>query len=143
MVSTQENYAAVENGGKAFIAAINEAYGPGGMKKFMADSTLNVQGAAGRLRARRLDLSVNFPKDPTAYNQLVGNMRYLRMTEIRVKSGHIPQFGKLVMQRKEAYEKNEPNFIESASQSVAGVPSGTFYMSSLVRTWQPLTIPRA
>jgi hypothetical protein len=130
-VSTRENFAAIETGMNSFMASINEAYGVGGMKKFMADSTPTIQSAAGRLRARRMDLSINFPKDMNAYYQLVGRARYLRITEYRVKAGLGPQFEHMASDVKTAYEKNDSNTIVLFSQAVAGAPSGTFYVSFL------------
>jgi hypothetical protein len=130
-ISSRENFAAVENGMNSFTAAINEAYGVGGMKKFMADSTPTVQSAAARLRARRVDLSVNFPKDMAAYYQHVGQTRYARITEYRVRAGRTPQFEHLALQAKEAVEKDDSTAISTVSQAVAGAPAGTYYVTTL------------
>ena len=130
-VSARENFAAIENGMNSFMAAMNEAYGVGGMKKFLADSTPTIQSAAARLRRRRIDLSVNFPKDMNAYYQLVGNTRYSRISELRVKAGHTQQFEHLAIEAKEAMEKSDSNLISTVSQAVAGAPAGTFYMTTL------------
>lgn len=131
-ISTRANYAAIDNGARAFMAAMNEAYGPGGMKKFMADSAATVASAAGRLRVRRIDLSSNFPADASAYYELVGKTRYLRVTEYHVRSGHGAQFEKLGMQVNEAFQKSGAKFASSVSQSVAGAPAGIYYITSLV-----------
>lgn len=130
-VSQRENYAAIEDGGKAFISAINDAYGVGGMKKMMTDATPTVQSALARLRVRRPDLSSNVPKDVTGYNQLVGNARFLRTTEYHVKTGRGPEFEKLTMQVKEAYEKDNQSSPILVSQAVAGVPGTIYYVSML------------
>lgn len=130
-VAQRENFAAIEDAMKAFTSAINEAYGVGGMKKMMADATPTVQSALARLRVRRPDLSSNAPQDVTAYNQMLGNARFLRTTEYHVKTGRGPDFEKLSMQVKEAYEKNNQSAPILVSQAVAGV-SGTIYYVSML-----------
>ena len=130
-VSQRQNYAAIEEGGKAFMSAINEAYGVGGMKKMMMDATPAVQSAFGRLRIRRPDLSSNAPKDAAAYNKLVGSARFLRTTEYHVRAGRAPEFEKLSMQVKEAYDKNSEYPPVLVSQAVAGVSGTIYYVSTL------------
>jgi hypothetical protein len=130
-VAQRQNYAAIEDAMKAFMSAINEAYGVGGMKKMMADATPTVQSALARLRVRRPDLSSNAPADAAGYNQMVGNARFLRTTEYHVKAGRAPDFEKLSMQVKQAYEKNNQLSPVLVSQAVAGV-SGTIYYVSML-----------
>jgi hypothetical protein len=130
-VAQRQNYAAIEDAMKAFMSAINEAYGVGGMKKMMADATPTVQSALARLRVRRPDLSSNAPADAAGYNQMVGNARFLRTTEYHVKAGRAPDFEKLSMQVKQTYEKNNQLSPVLVSQAVAGV-SGTIYYVSML-----------
>jgi hypothetical protein len=130
-VSQRQNYAAIDQATLAFVGAINEAYGVGGMKKMMMDFGPTIISAHTVLRRRRPDLSVNAPGDENAYTQLVGNTRYLRITEIRVRPGHIGHFEERIKQAKAAYEKGGNSWTIFVSQAVAGAPSGTFYLSTL------------
>ena len=129
--SQRQNYAAIDQATTAFAAAINEAYGVGGMKKMMMDFNPTVLSARAVLRMRRWDLSINAPKDESAYNQMVGNARFLRITQVRVRPGHSSHFEELAKQAKAAYEGGSQSWTILVSQAVAGEPGGTYYLSTL------------
>jgi hypothetical protein len=101
------------------------------MKKMMMDVGPTAVSTRAVLRARRWDLSINTPKDDAAYSQVVGNARFLRILEVRVKPGHASHFEELVKQAKMAYENDGSNWSFFVSQAVAGEPGGTYYISTL------------
>jgi hypothetical protein len=132
-VSPRKNFADVEQGNTAFMAAVNEAYGAGGMKKMMMDYGPTIVSARSVVRRRRWDLTVNAPKDENAYNQLVGNAHYLMSTVMRVKPGHDDQFMEIAKQAKAALEQGGQWTI-LISQSFAGRPDNVWYRSVLLHS---------
>ena len=55
-ISRRQNYADIDKAERAFTAAINEAYGVGGMKRMMADFDATVLSARSELRKRDLEI---------------------------------------------------------------------------------------
>jgi hypothetical protein len=132
-VSTRQNYAAIDSGLNAFMGAIKEAYGPGGVPKMMSDFNNTVLSSRSEIRRRRWDLSINAPNDAEAYNKVVGEARWLRTTQIMVRNGREADFEERVKEAKAAVEKGSkwPFFV---SQVVAGSPGNTYYVTTLQPT---------
>ncbi len=133
-VSRRQNYADIEKASAAFGSAITEFYGPGGVKKMMADFDSTLLSARAELRRRHMELSVNAPKDEAAYSQMVGSARYLMLTTMRVRPGHDDQFREIGSQAKAAIEKGEPQFTIFISEAEAGQPSNLWYRSVLLHS---------
>ena len=129
--SQRQNYAAIESGMTAFFSAIKEAYGPGGVPKMMQDFNNTIVTARSEIRRRRWDLTINAPKDADAYNKIIGQARWLRTTQIRVRPGHEATFEDRVKDVKAAYEKNGSSWVSFISQVIAGAPGNTYYVSTL------------
>ena len=130
-ISSRKDYAAMESGQAAFMNAIKEAYGPGGMQKMEADFDANVTATRSMLRRRRWDLSINAPKDAEAYAKLVGAARWLRTTRVVVKPGHEPEFEEAVKQVKSVLEQGNQGWTFFVSQNIAGEPGTVYYVSTL------------
>ena len=133
-ISRRQNYADIEKASAAFGTAITEFYGPGGVKKMMADFDSTVVSARAELRRRDLNISVNGPKDEAAYAQMVGNARYLMLTTMRLKPGHEDQFHEIATQAKAAFEKGAPQFTIFISRAEAGQPRNVWYRSILLHS---------
>lgn len=131
LISTRKNYAEVDSGQTAFLTAIKEAYGPGGIKKMESDFNNTVTSTRSQLRRRRWDLSTNVPKDADAYSKLVGEARWLRTIRVVVKPGHEPEFEDAVKQAKSAIEQGAPSWPYFVSQTVMGEPGSVYYISTL------------
>jgi hypothetical protein len=127
--SQRQNYAAIEQATGVFMAAINEGYA-GGMKKMMQDFNDTIVSSRAELRRRLGDLSANAPKDQEAYYKMIGQARWLRTIEVRVRTGHSSQFEDAVRQVKAAYEK-DGSWTMLVSQLVAGESGTVYYISTL------------
>jgi hypothetical protein len=128
--SRRKDYAAIDAASTAFENAIKEAYGPGGMKKMLQDFNSTIVSSRGELRHRRLDLSMNAPKDEAALNKLVGEARWIRTLRVQVRPGFQAEFEDSAKQVKAAYEQGSPSYTVLASQTVAGEPGTVYYFSS-------------
>jgi hypothetical protein len=130
-ISTRKNYADMDSGETAFMNAVKEGYGPGGMKKLEADFNATVSSTRSEIRRRRWDLSINAPKDADSYFKMVGNARWLRTTRVVVRPGHEADFEEAVKQAKSALEQSNQAWPYLVSQTVAGEPGDVFYVSTL------------
>ena len=130
-VSQRDSFAGIEQGFAAFEKAVNEIYGPGSAKKLETDFMATTVEARSEFRRRRWDLSINAPKDAEAYTKLVGEARWLRMRRIRIRTGHGSQFEEQIKQVKSVLEEKMPSWTILVSQSVAGEPEGTYYLTTL------------
>jgi hypothetical protein len=130
-LSQRQNYAAVESGMNAFMGAIKEAYGPGGMPKMMAEFNSTILSGRGEIRRRRWDLTANGPEDADAYNKIVGGARWIRTMQIRVRNGREDDFEEHVKEAKTALEKSS-KLSYFVSQVVVGGPGSTYYVSTLL-----------
>jgi hypothetical protein len=129
--SPRQNYAAIESAFAAFLGAIKEAYGPGGVPKMEQDFNNTIVSSHSEIRRRRWDLSVNGPKDAEAYNKIVGEARWLRTIQIRVRMGREADFEERVKEAKAAFEKGNESWSVFVSQVIAGAPDNTYYVTSL------------
>ena len=130
-ISTRANYSAIDAGANAFMSAIKEAYGPGGLKKMQSDLNATVTGTRSEIRRRRWDLSINAPKDPDAYRKMVGEARWLRTTRVVIRPGHEPDFEEALKQAKPAIEQSTQSWCYLVSQTVAGESGDVYYISTL------------
>jgi hypothetical protein len=130
-ISTRKNYADIDSASTAFMNAIKEGYGPGGMKKMESDFNALVTSTRSEIRKRRWDLSINTPKDADSYNKLVGSARWLRTTRLVVRPGHEADFEEAVKQAKSALEQSNQSWPYLISQTVAGEPGDVYYISTL------------
>jgi hypothetical protein len=130
-VSTRQDYADIDKGNDAFVAALQKAYGKEGADKLLRDEANCIESSRSELRKRRWDLSRKAPADPAAYAKLVGETRLLRTTAVHVRSGHIADFEALLKEVKEAAEKNPDTQTVMVSQVVEGTKGTTFYVTSL------------
>jgi hypothetical protein len=130
-ISTRKDYAAVDAGNTAFVSAIKEAYGPGGMKKMESDVNNTIVSSRSEIRRRRWDLSVNPPQDADAYSKLIADARWMRTLRVAVRSGHQADFEELAKRAKAAYEKADPSLVLFVSQTVAGEPGIVYYVTTL------------
>ncbi len=129
-VSQRQDYAAIDSGNTAFMNAIKEAYGPGGVPKMMADFNSTILSSRSEIRRRRWDLSVNAPSDADAYNKLIGEARWLRTIQVRVRNGREADFEERVKEVKKALEKDS-KWAFFVSEVVAGSPGVTYYVTTL------------
>ena len=129
-VSPRPSYAAIDAGFSAFLSAIQQAYGPGGVPKMMADFNSTLLSSRSELRRRRWDLTVNPPADAAAYNQLVGGARWLRTIQVRVRNGREADFEERIKEVKAALEKGS-KWTFFVSQVIAGAPGNTYYVTTL------------
>jgi quinol monooxygenase YgiN len=130
-ISPRTNYAAVEQGMNSFMGALKEVYGPAASKKMGQDFNATLLSSRAELRRRRWDLSFNVPDDPEKMNKLVGDARWVRTLNVRVRPGHTAQFEESAKLVKAAYEKANPNWTVFVSQTVAGAPGINYYFTTL------------
>lgn len=130
-ISTRKNYADIDSASAVFMKAVQEGYGPGGMKKMLADFNNTVISTRSEIRRRRWDLSINAPKDADSYTKMVANARWLRTTRVVVRPGHEADFEEAVKQAKSALEQSNQAWPYLVSQTVAGEPGDVFYISTL------------
>jgi quinol monooxygenase YgiN len=130
-ISTRKDYSAIDSGSTAFMNAIQEGYGPGGIKKMESDFNNTIMSSRSVIRRRRWDLSANGPKDADAYNKFMANARWLRTIRLVVRQGQQQDFEEGVKQVKAAFEQSNTNWPMLVSQTVAGEAGAVYYISSL------------
>jgi hypothetical protein len=130
-VSVRKDYADIDKGNDAFVAALQKAYGKDGAQKLLNDEASCFESARSELRRRRWDLSRKAPTDAAAEAKLIGESRVLRTTAVHVRSGHIADFEALLKEVKEAGEKNPDTQPVLVSQVVEGTKGTTFYVTTL------------
>jgi len=130
-VSTRQDYADIDKGNDAFVAALQKAYGKEGADKLLRDEENCVASSRSELRRRRWDLSSNAPTDLAAYAKLVGETRVLRTVAVHVRNGHIADFEALAKEMKAARDKAAYPQPVLVSQVVEGTKGTTFYVTSL------------
>jgi hypothetical protein len=133
-VSSRRDYAGVADALNAFQSALTKALGPAGMSKILNDWDSTVESEQMQLRRRRWDLSAGAPPDAASYNRIVGQARYLRMAIVRVRPGRLPAFEGQLKIAKAAQDRANEGFPTFVSQSEAGQPVGTFYITTLLKT---------
>lgn len=127
--SQRQNYAAIDSGMTAFMNAIKAAYGPGGVPKMMADFNNTILSSRSEIRRRRGDLTVNPPSDADGYSKLIGEARWLRSIQVRVKNGREADFEERAKDAKAAIEKGS-KWVFFISQVIAGAPGSTYYITT-------------
>jgi hypothetical protein len=132
-VSTRTGYGAAEEGMKAFEGAVTKAMGAAGMHKLFTDFDAAADSERSELRRRRWDLSASAPIDAAAYNQLIGQSRYLRTAIVRTRPGRILDYEAQLRLNKNAQERVNPGVASMVSQTVTG-QMGVFYITTLVKS---------
>jgi hypothetical protein len=130
-VSTRQDYADIDKGNDAFLAALQKAYGKEAADKLLRDEENCVASSRSELRRRRWDLSSNAPTDLAAYAKLVGESKVLRTIAVHVRSGHVADFEALAKEMKAARDKAAYPQPVLVSQVIEGTRGTTFYVTSL------------
>ena len=129
--SMRQNFADIDKGSDAFMAALNKAYGKDGAEKMMHDWDSCLISARSELRKRRPDLSRKFPTDMAAYAKLVGTSKVLRSSAIHIRPGHGPEFEALLKDAQAIAAKAENTQPLLVSQAVEGTSGTTYYVTAL------------
>ena len=129
-VSTRQDYAGIDKGNDAFMAALIKAYGQDGANKLENDWEGCLRGSRTELRKRRWDLSRKAPEGPS-YAKFVGESRLLRTTAVHIRPGRIADFEALLKDAKAAGEQNPNTQPLLVSQVIEGSNGTTFYISAL------------
>jgi hypothetical protein len=130
-VSIRKDYADIDKGNDAFVAALQKAYGKEGADKLLRDEESCLESSRSELRRRRWDLSRKAPTDAAAEAKLVGESKLLRTTAVHVRSGHIADFEALLKETKAAGEKNPDTQPVLVSQVIEGTKGTTLYVTTL------------
>lgn len=131
--SVRENYAGIDKATEAFMGAMKESYGPTFMKLFQDMSNCMVS-SRGEVRRRRMDLSWNVPGDQAAVEKMVGQSRWMRFITIRVRPGHTNSYEETIKALKAGFEKGPNKVPGLVSQSAAGTPNGTYYVTTFAKS---------
>jgi hypothetical protein len=129
-VSTRQDYAEIDKGSGAFMAALNKAYGQDGANKLLNDWENCLRGSRTEFRKRRWDLSRKAP-DAASYAKFVGESRVLRTTAVHVRPGHVADFEALLKDAKAAGEQVASTQPVLVSQVIEGGVGTMFYVSAL------------
>lgn len=129
--SMRQNYADIDKGSDAFLAALNKAYGKDVAEKMMHDWDSCLISARSELRKRRPDLSRKFPGDMAAYAKLVGTSKVLRSSAVHIRPGRGPEFEAMLKEAQAVAEKAENTQPLLVSQSVEGTSGTTYYVTAL------------
>jgi hypothetical protein len=129
-ISPRADYGEVDKGAEAFSGALSKSLGEQGAQKLEADFFASLVGARNEIRHRHPDLSRKMPADAAAYGKLIGSSRVLRVTVVRVRPGHGPDFDAWLKQAKEYGDRNADAQPILVSTLADGGPGGTYYLSS-------------
>jgi hypothetical protein len=127
----RQDYAAVDKGGDAFMAALNKGLGKQASEKLLSDWNSCLVSSHSELRLRRPDLSSKFPKDPQSFAKLVGESRVLRTITVRVRPGHLSEFEALLKDVNAHADRNPDTRPVLVSQLVEGGQGDVYYISFL------------
>ncbi len=133
-VSTRRNYADIEKGYLAFMAAVNKAYGEAGGEKLLRDFNSTIVSARSEVRRRRWDLTANPPADPAAMAKMVGEARWVHGIIVHVRPGQDPIFEGLIQDINSAAKKSNDTNTPLISQEDTGGQGGTYYISWLMKS---------
>jgi hypothetical protein len=127
----RQDYADVEKGSDAFMAALNKGFGKQAAEKLLGDWSNCLISSRSELRLRRPDLSSKMPKDPQSFAKLVGESRVLRTISVHVRPGHLADFEALLKDVNTHANSNPETRPVLISQLVEGGQGDTFYISFL------------
>jgi hypothetical protein len=127
----RKDYADVDKGGDAFMAALNKGLGKQASEKLLSDWNSCLVSSHSELRLRRPDLSSKFPKDPQSFAKLVGESRVLRTITVRVRPGHLSEFEALLKDVNAHADRNPDTRPVLVSQLVEGGQGDVYYISFL------------
>jgi hypothetical protein len=138
--SLRTNLAEVESGMTAFEAAMAKAFGPAGMKVYN-DFSNCLESSRGEIRRLRPDLGRNAPSDTAAMVRMVGEMRYIRTTALRIRHGHLAPYEELLKTIQAAFRKADTPGISLVSQSHTGETGNVVYISTPYPSFQAMDAP--
>jgi hypothetical protein len=127
----RQDYADVDRGGDAFMAALNKGLGKQASEKLLSDWNSCLVSSHSELRLRRPDLSSKSPKDPQSFAKLVGESRVLRTITVRVRPGHLSEFEALLKDVNAHADRNPDTRPVLVSQLVEGGQGDVYYISFL------------
>ena len=127
----RQDYADVDKGGDAFMAALNKGLGKQASEKLLSDWNSCLVSSHSELRLRRPDLSSKLPKDPQSFAKLVGESRVLRTITVRVRPGHLSEFEALLKDVNAHADRNPDTRPVLVSQLVEGGQGDVYYISFL------------
>jgi hypothetical protein len=130
-VTQRQDYADVDKGGDAFMAALNKGLGKQASEKLLGDWNSCLISSHSELRLRRPDLSSKMPKDPQSFAKLVGESRVLRSISVHVRPGHAADFESLLKDVNAHADRNPETRPVLVSQVVEGERGGIYYISFL------------
>jgi hypothetical protein len=130
-ITQRQDYADVDKGGEAFMAALNKGLGKQASEKLLSDWNSCLVSSHSELRVRRPDLSSKMPKDPQSFAKLVGESRVLRTITVRVRPGHLSEFEALLKDVNGHADRNPDTRPVLVSQLVEGGQGANYYISFL------------
>src|SRR5712692_124708 len=132
ITSVVQNYGAIDQAGKAFMAAVSKMGGPAAVSKMMQDVSSCIQSERVELRRRRPDLSSSVYADAAATMKLVGESRYTRTAVVRVRTGRLADVEEQLRAIRAARGPGGlPTFV---SQSAGGQVGAAFYITTLAKS---------
>jgi hypothetical protein len=141
-VSQRANYAAMDDGQKAFMGALTTSYGGAGIGKLFGDLNSCLVSSRSEVRLRRPELSWNLPADNAALNGLVGKSRLLRIVVVRVRPGRTLDYEVQLRMLKTASERQTPDRVTTVSQSSVGQTLGVYYLTNFGDSMAALASPK-
>lgn len=130
-ISTRPSYAAIEEAGQAFMAAMNKAYGKAATEQIFRDADSCFESTHSEVRRRRWELSSNAPADAAAMARMIGEARWVQTTTVRVRPGQGSKVEEQLRVIKAASEKAAAKVTTLVSQAVAGQTGTVFYVTTL------------
>ena len=129
-ISTRPSYAAIEESGQAFMAAMNKAYGKAATEQIFRDVDSSLVSSQSEIRRRRWELSANVPADAAAMAGMIGEARWVQTTIVHVRPGQGPKVEEQLRAVKAANEKAAAKVTVLASQAVAGQTGTVYYITT-------------
>jgi len=130
-ISTRPSYAAIEEAGQAFMAAMNKAYGKAATEQIFHDADSCFASTQSEVRRRRWELSSNAPADAAAMARMIGEARWVQTTTVHVRPGQGSKVEEQLRVIKAASEKAAAKVTVLVSQAVAGQTGTVFYVTTL------------
>src|SRR5438093_10087264 len=129
-VSTRPTFAAIEESGQAFMAAMNKAYGKAAAELIFHDVDSCLVSTQSEIRRRRWELSSNVPANAGAMATMIGEARWVQTTIVHARPGQGQKVEEQMRAVKAANEKAATKVTVLVSQAVAGQTGIVYYITT-------------
>jgi len=129
-VFPRADFATLEKGSEAFMAAMFKTYGQTATMQIFREGDSTMEESGSEIRRQHFELSANPPADAAALNKMVGESRWVQTTMVRLRPGQSAKFEEELTAIKAAREKAAAKETVLVSQALVGQRGSVYYIST-------------